>query len=35
MAKALKGKYLEEVLQYARGVSDGSIIAGEDRVLGC
>lgn len=35
MAKALKGKYLDEVLQYARGVSDGSIIAGEDRVMGC
>ena len=32
---ALKGKYAAEVLSYARGVVDGSIIAGEDRVLGC
>lgn len=35
MAPALKGKYLAEVLQYARGVAGGSIIAGEDRVIGC
>ena len=32
---ALKGRYAAEVLAYARGVVDGSIIAGEDRVLGC
>lgn len=31
----LNGKYSAEVLAYARGVSDGSIIAGEDRVAGC
>lgn len=31
----LKGKYAAEVLEYARGVVDGRIIAGEDRVLGC
>ena len=31
----VKGKYAEEVLEYARGVVDGSIIAGEDRGLGC
>ena len=31
----VKGKYAEEVLEYARGVVDGSIIAGEDRALGC
>ena len=30
-----KGKYLKEVLQYASGVVDGSIIAGEDRRIGC
>ena len=33
--RAVKGKYLAEVLSYARGVVDGSIIAGEDRILGC
>ena len=32
---AMKGKYAAEVLAYARGVVDGSIVAGEDRVLGC
>ena len=31
----LNGKYAEEVLAYAQGVVDGSIIAGEDRVAGC
>ncbi len=31
----IKGKYVDTVLQYARGVVDGSIIAGEDRILGC
>jgi phage terminase large subunit-like protein len=31
----MKGKYAETVLQYARGVVDGSIVAGEDRILGC
>lgn len=35
MARAVKGKYLSEVLSYAHGVVDGSIIAGEDRILGC
>ena len=33
--RAVKGKYAAEVLAYARGVVDGSIIAGEDRILGC
>ena len=32
---ALNGKYAAEVLAYASGVADGSIIAGEDRVAGC
>ena len=32
---ALKGKYAAEVLAYARGVADGSIIAGADRIAGC
>jgi len=31
----IKGKYANTVLQYARGVVDGSIVAGEDRILGC
>ena len=31
----IRGKYAAEVLAYARGCVDGSIIAGEDRVLGC
>jgi phage terminase large subunit-like protein len=35
MARALKGKFAADILQYARGVADGSIVAGEDRVLGC
>ena len=35
MARALNGKYAAEVLAYARGIVDGSIIAGEDRVLCC
>ena len=33
--RAIKGKYADEVLGYARGVADGAILAGEDRVLGC
>lgn len=33
--RAINGKYAETVLAYARGVVDGSIIAGEDRRLGC
>lgn len=33
--EALKGKYSAEVLAYAQGVADGSIIAGEDRIAGC
>lgn len=35
MPRALKGKYLAEVYAYARGVVEGTIIAGEDRILGC
>ena len=35
MDKPLKGKYAKTVLGYARGVADGSIVAGEDRILGC
>ena len=31
----IKGKYTDEVLQYARGVVDGRIVAGQDRILGC
>ena len=31
----LTGKYATEVLAYAQGVADGSIIANEDRVLAC
>lgn len=34
-AERLSGKYAAEVLEYARGCIDGSIVAGEDRVLGC
>ena len=32
---ALKGKFAAEVMAYARGVTDGSIVAGEDRILSC
>lgn len=32
---ALKGKFAAEVLDYARGIADGRILAGEDRVLCC
>ena len=35
MAGGLKGKYARTVIEYASGVCDGSIVAGEDRVLGC
>ena len=35
MAGGLKGKYARTVIEYANGVCDGSIVAGEDRVLGC
>ena len=35
MALEVKGKYAAEVLKYARGVADGSIIAGEYRAKGC
>ncbi len=35
MVPALKGKFSAEVLDYARGVADGRILAGEDRVLCC
>lgn len=31
----LKGKFAAEVLDYARGIADGRILAGEDRVLCC
>ena len=31
----IRGKYADEVFGYARGVVDGTIIAGEDRYLGC
>lgn len=31
----IKGKYANEVLAYAQGVADGSIIAGTDRIKGC
>ncbi|MDD3212087.1 MAG: terminase large subunit [Eubacteriales bacterium] len=31
----LKGKYAKPVLSYARGVADGTIVAGEDRILAC
>lgn len=30
-----KGKYAREVLDYAQGVADGSIVANKDRVLSC
>lgn len=35
MVPALKGKFSAEVLDYARGIADGRILAGEDRVLCC
>lgn len=31
----MKGKYAKEVMAYAEGVADGSIVAGADRVKGC
>ena len=31
----LRGKYAAEVLAYANGCVDGTIVAGEDRILGC
>ena len=31
----MKGKYAKIVLDYAKGVAEGQIIAGEDRILGC
>lgn len=31
----IKGKYAKEVFAYAHGVADGTIIANDDRVLGC
>ena len=33
--RVIRGKYADEVFKYARDVIDGTIIAGEDRVLGC
>ena len=33
--KRIHGKYADEVLQYARDVVSGKVIAGEDRILGC
>lgn len=35
MVKQIKGKYAAEVLAYVNGVADGTIVAGEDRILGC
>jgi len=35
LATGLRGKYALEVMQYVRGCMDGSIIAGEDRILAC
>lgn len=35
MVKQIKGKYATEVLAYVNGVADGTIVAGEDRILGC
>lgn len=35
MVPALKGKFAADVLDYARGVADGRILAGEDRVMCC
>ena len=35
VVKQIKGKYATEVLAYANGVADGTIVAGEDRILGC
>ncbi len=31
----VKGKYADEVFQYAEGVVSGKILAGRDRILGC
>ena len=31
----LRGKYAADVLAYANGCVDGTIVAGEDRILGC
>lgn len=31
----IKGKYAKEVMAYAEGVVDGSIVAGADRIKGC
>ncbi len=31
----IKGKYAAEVLAYAQGVANGSVVAGKDRILGC
>ena len=33
--KQVNGKYAREIFEYARGVADGKILAGEDRILGC
>ena len=35
VARLEKGKYAREILDYAQGVIDGTIIAGKDRILGC
>ena len=31
----IRGKYVTEVMEYVRGCIDGTIIAGEDRILAC
>ena len=31
----IRGKYVTEVMQYVRGCIDGTIIAGEDKILAC
>lgn len=33
--RELRGKYLNDAVDYAKGVVNGSVIAGEDRILGC
>ena len=35
LATGLRGKYAADVMQYVRGCIDGTIIAGEDRILAC
>ena len=35
LGTGIRGKYVTEVMAYARGCADGSIVAGEDRILAC